>query len=383
MISLAYKMMVGNRASCIGVIFGIFLATLLISQQSAIFLGLISRSYRLITDIPAPNLWIMDPATESEDKLRSLPIGYLDVVRSIPGIEWAAPLNVAQVPVITPSGKFDICHIYGIDDATLIGAPTHILHGNIKDLRRAGAVIVDVYSANNLLATLLPDGTKQALKVGDPLEINGHTAVVVGICKITPGFYPQPLMFTTFTQFQLFSPSLSNRVEFILAKTREEVDIDDVLKKINAQPALQALTSSQFQDRIIKFFLKTGILINFGLSVALGVIIGFSIAGQIFFIMTLENIMYYALIRAIGGTRNMLLKMVIFQAAIVGAVGFTLGIGVTILWGIAIKNTTLAFLFSWKLLLFSGAIVFIICVFTAVLSIQKVLRIDPKALLGN
>src|ERR1700692_3424537 len=102
MISLALKMLIGNRASCIGVIFGIFLATLLISQQSAIFLGLISRSYRLITDIPAPNVWVMDPATESEDKLRTLPMGYLDVVRSTLGVEWAVPLNTTLTPIITP-----------------------------------------------------------------------------------------------------------------------------------------------------------------------------------------------------------------------------------------------------------------------------------------
>src|ERR1700722_15534086 len=102
-ISLAFKMLVGNRTSCIGVIFGIFLATLLISQQSAIFLGLVSRSYRLITDIPAPNVWVLDPATESEDKLRSLPMGYLGVVRSTPGVEWAVPLSSTLIPVITPA----------------------------------------------------------------------------------------------------------------------------------------------------------------------------------------------------------------------------------------------------------------------------------------
>src|ERR1700722_6962185 len=94
-ISLAFKMLIGNRASCIGVIFGIFLATLLITQQSAIFLGLVARSYRIVTDISEPTIWVVDPATESEDKLRSLPDSYLDVVRGVPGVEWAVPLSSA------------------------------------------------------------------------------------------------------------------------------------------------------------------------------------------------------------------------------------------------------------------------------------------------
>jgi len=383
MISLALKMLIGNRASCIGVIFGIFLATLLISQQSAIFLGLVARSYRMVTDIPAPNIWVMDPVTESEDKLRSLPFGYVDVVRSTPGVEWAVPLSISRSSIVTPTGGFDLCQLYGIDDASLIGAPAQMLEGNVRDLRRRGAVIVDDYSAMGVLANRLPDGTKVPLKVGDSLEINSHQAVVVGICKITQGFYPQPILFTTYTQVQTFDPSMANKVAFILAKTRPEFNVQQVLKSINAQPGLEALTRDQFTDKVTEFFLKTGILINFGLSVALGIIIGFSIAGQIFYIMTLENIQYYALIKAIGGKRNILMKMVIIQAAVVGVIGFALGIGATVLWGMAIKSTTLAFMFPWQLLLFSAAIVAIICVFTAALSIQKVFRIDPKALLGN
>src|ERR1700751_601243 len=105
-------MLIGNKASCIGVIFGIFLATLLISQQSAIFLGLVARSYRVVTDIPETTIWVMDPATESEDKLRTLPLSYLDIVRGTQGVEWALPLISSLIPLVTPSGKFEICQIY-------------------------------------------------------------------------------------------------------------------------------------------------------------------------------------------------------------------------------------------------------------------------------
>ncbi len=383
MISLAYKMLIGNRASCIGVIFGIFLATLLVSQQSAIFLGLVSRSYRIVTDISEPTIWVMDPATESEDKRRSLPTSYLDTVRGTPGVEWAVPLNSTLLPVVTPSGKFDISQLYGIDDATLIGAPNHILEGSIRDLRREGGVIVDVYSANGVLAKEKADGTKVPLKSGDTLEINGKRAVVVGICKVSQGFYPQPIIYTSFTQFQSFVPGTTNRMGYILVKTNPNVDVQTVCNSINTHQGLRALTREQFETQIMDFFLKTGILINFGLSVVLGIIIGFSIAGQIFYIMTSENVVYYALIKAVGGTERMILKMIIFQAAVVGVIGYALGIGVTVLWGLAIKNTTLAFLFPWQLLLFTGAIVLIICIFTAALSIQKVFRVDPKMLMGT
>jgi putative ABC transport system permease protein len=276
-----------------------------------------------------------------------------------------------------------VCQLFGIDDATLIGAPTQMVDGSVRDLRREGAVIVDIYSAAETLAAKGPDGKKIPLKVGDHLEINSKRAVVVGLCKVTRGFYPQPIIFTTETQFDYFNPAMLDRIGFILAKSRVGAKVEHVCAEIDMNPGMNALTRDQFKDRIIEFFLKTGILINFGLSVALGVIIGFSIAGQIFYIMTLENIMYYALIKAVGGSQMGILKMIVVQAAVVGVIGFSLGIGATVLWGHAIEGTTLAFLFPWQLLLFTGFIVFLICVFTAALSIQKVFRVDPKALMGN
>lgn len=383
MIGLALKMLIGNRASFIGVIFGIFLATLLISQQSAIFLGLVSRSYRTLTDIPSPNIWVMDPATESDDRIRGMPEGALDIVRSVPQVEWAVPINVIHIPLVTQSGIFQIAQLYGIDDATLIGSPQHMLEGDIHDLRREGGIIVDVYSAQGALAAPLPDGKKRALQIGDELEINNHRAVVVGICKITQGFYPQPIIFTSLSNFQHFNSFAIQYLSFIAAKSVPGADIQEVCNRINAVPNLNALTWEQFKWRIITTFLETGILINFGLSVALGFIIGFSIAGQIFYIMTLENLMYYALIKAVGGTHKMILQMILIQALVVGFIGFFLGIGATLLWGLAIQHTTLAFLFPWQLLVFTGMIVLVICIFTAGISIQKVFRADPKSLMGT
>ena len=383
MLKSALKMLIGNKASCIGVIFGIFLATLLISQQSAIFLGLIARSYRLVTDIPIPDVWIMDPATESDDKVRGIPLELLDIVRSVPGVEWAVPINVADIPMVTPSGEYEITELYGIDDKTFIGAPLEIVEGDVRDLRRDGAVIVDIYSAEKSLAKRMPDGSIVPLKLGDTFEINQHRAEVVALSKITQAFYPQPIIFTANSSFREFLAYPSDKVGFIAARTFPGSDVDEVIRKINTYPGLKALTKDRFEWRIAEHFLETGILINFALSVALGLIIGFSIAGQIFYIMTLQNLSYYALIKALGGTNRMILQMIIVQALTVGAVGYLLGTGVTLLWGIAIKDTALAFLFPWQLLLFTAFIVLIICLFTATLSIKKVFKTDPKTLMGN
>lgn len=380
MIKTSFRMLIGNRAAFIGMIFGIFLAILLISQQSAIYLGLVSRSYRIVTDISLPDIWVIDPATKGEDLIRFMPRDYLQYVRSIPDIEWAVPVNYLLLPLKTSFGKYTVAEVYGIDDKTLIGVP-ELIKGNIEDLYREGGVIIDSHSAENLLAKTLPDGTKIPLKVGDELEINGSRAVVVGIGKTIPGFLPQPIVFTISSQVQQFSGS--NRLQYIAAKARKGGDIKQIIKKINSNKNVLALTKKQMESRIANHFLTTGILTNYGISVLLGMIIGFSIAGQIFYISTIQNLGFYALIKALGGTEKMILKMILFQAIVVGIIGYILGTGVTLLWGFAIKDTTLTFEFPGALLLFTGSVTVIICAFIAFLSMRKIFKVDPHTLLTN
>lgn len=378
MIGTSFKMLIGNRAAFIGMIFGIFLAILLISQQSAIYLGLISRSYRIVTDVSLPDIWVIDPATYGEDIIRPMPNNYLQYVRSIPDIEWAVPLNYLLLPLKTPSGKYKVAEVYGVDDQTLMGMPK-LLKGNIQDIYRQGAIIIGADSAENLLATTLPDGKKKPLEIGDELEINDTRAVIVGIAEITPGFFPQPIIFTTNSQVQQFSGS--SRIQYIAAKSRKDTDINSILKQINSHKNLLGLTRKQMESRIANHFLKTGILINYTISILLGMIIGFSIAGLTFYIMTIQNLGHYALIKALGGTEKMILKMILFQAFIVGIIGYILGTGVTLIWGFATKDTTLTFAFPWELLLFTGSAAIVICAFAALLSIRRIFKVDPHTLI--
>jgi putative ABC transport system permease protein len=380
---LALKMLFKSKASLIGVIFGVFLATLLISQQSAIFLGLVSKSYRMLIDTPDPDLWIMNQATESDDKFKGMPIGNLSAIKSIPGILWAVPFDRMDIPIVTPQGVFQLSQLYGIDDATLLGAPLKMIEGTVKGLRQPGGVIIDSYSASHFLAKKMPDGQRISLQIGDEFEINEKRAIVVGISEITQGFYPQPIIYTAYSEFLKFIPSSVNRLPFIAAKTIKDANINEIKNRINYQLGLKALTKQQFQDEIVRSFLKTGILINFALSVLLGIIIGFSIAGQTFYLMTIQNIKYYALIKSLGASKQTLVKMVSLQVLVMALLGFFLGVICTILWGEAIKGTTLAFLFNWQLFLFTGSIVTVICIFTIFLSMKKIYSIDPILLMGS
>ena len=109
----------------------------------------------------------------------------------------------------------------------------------------------------------------------------------------------------------------------------------------------------------------------------LGFIVGAAIAGQTFYNFTLENLRQFGVLKAMGAGNWTLLRMILLQAVLVGTLGYGLGVGLTALFGYLMRHSILAFKFPWQLLLFSGAGVSLICVFAAVLSILKVLRLEP------
>jgi len=111
--------------------------------------------------------------------------------------------------------------------------------------------------------------------------------------------------------------------------------------------------------------------------VLLGFIVGAAIAGQTFYNSTLENLRQFGVLKAMGTSNWILLRMILLQAVLVGTIGYGLGVGLTAVFGYSMRHSILAFKFTWQLLLFSGAGISLICIFAALLSIIKVIRLEP------
>ena len=134
MYAIALKMLIGDRGKYLGIIMGLSFASLLITQQSAIFTGLMTRTYGAITDLSQPDIWVMDPKVLFIDDVKPLQDTELYRVRGIPGVEWAVPLYKGLLKARLENGNFQICNVLGLDDATLIGGPPATASG-IRDVR--------------------------------------------------------------------------------------------------------------------------------------------------------------------------------------------------------------------------------------------------------
>ena len=163
---IAIKMLLGDRAKYVGIIIGLTFASFLVTWPSAIFTGVMSRTFSFVTDVGLPDIWVVDPQVQYIEDVKPLRDTEVLRVRGTEGVEWAVGLYKGMLRARMNDGTFQSCVVVGLDDATLIGGPPKMLAGQLADLRQADSVIVDEAGARGKLAKRLPDGRRIPLEVG-------------------------------------------------------------------------------------------------------------------------------------------------------------------------------------------------------------------------
>ena len=105
---VALKMLVGDRAKYLGILMGLTFASLLITQQSAIFVGLMSRTFGFLTDTALPDIWVMDQKVQFIDDIKPLQDTELYRVRSVEGVTFS---DLSESCLIRPSRAETNSHI--------------------------------------------------------------------------------------------------------------------------------------------------------------------------------------------------------------------------------------------------------------------------------
>jgi putative ABC transport system permease protein len=365
-------MLVGNRVKYLGIVFGVVFAAVLIAQQASIFCGLMSLTVSQIRDIEGPGIWVMDPNVQYVDDIKPMADTELFRVKSVPGVAWAVPFYKGLGRARLPEGSYEQMIILGLDDATFVGAPGGIFLGSVEDLRKPDAVIMDDAGYRRIWPN-------QPFRLGRTFEMNDRRAVIVGITKASRTFQSFPIIYTRYSQAVAFAPRERKVMSFVLADAQPGESPDEVCKRIRERTGLQAFTREDFIWKTIYYYLeKSGIPLNFGITVLLGFLVGTAIAGQTFYLFTVENIRQYGALKAMGTSNWTILLMVLGQGLQVGIVGYGLGVGLAAMFGWFVKGATrLAFFMPWQVLAITAAAVFVIVLAASLLSIRKVLVVEP------
>jgi putative ABC transport system permease protein len=372
---IALQMLTGDRAKYFGLVFAIAFCTFLLQNQTSIFAGILKRTGSQILDVTDAEIWVMDPKTEYFEQTKALKDTDLTRVRGVDGVLWAVRLYKGSPVARTLDGKFAVSFCLGLDDATLTGAPRNMLLGSWERLREPDSVVID--KAGYVL--LFPG---EPLELGRTLELNDHKATIVGISDASAPFVSWPVVHARYSQAVNFVGRERTQLSYVLVRARPGVNANELCQRIEAQTGLRARTSNQFQWDCIRYYLKnTGIPVNFGITISIALVVGTVVAGQTFYLFTVENLKQFGALKAIGVTNARLTGMVLLQACTVGAIGFSLGTGMAAgFFAITLKQLpTRGLILMWQNVALTGACILLVVVIASLLSIRRVVVLEPAA----
>ena len=368
---VALKMLFGDRAKYLMLLCGLSFAVMLIVQQGSIFWGLMMWSQASITNVNVP-IWVTDPGIAQVDEVKPIADTAVDRVRSIDGIEWAVPLYKGLLRARLANGEYHQVTLTGLESATLIGRPAEVLEGRFEDILQPDAVVLDQWAVERM-------GGPTVVTVGTVFELNDKLARIVAIAKTQKSFTNIPVVYTTYERAIHYVPRERRTLSYVLAKAKDEIPVEEVIQRIERQTGLGAFTAEDFGMKTIVWVLKnTGIGINFGTTILLGFIVGMAIAGQTFYLFTVENLRQFGALKAMGTSTFTLARMIILQAFTVGLTGYGVGVGLATLFGfLAAQGGNLPFAETWQLLLLVLVALLAICIVSASVSIIKLIRLEP------
>src|ERR1051326_659664 len=222
---VALKMLTGDMAKYLGLIFAIAFATFLLETQTPIFANILRRTASQILDVTDAEVWVMDPQTEYFEQTKALKDTDLTRVRGVDGVQWAVKLYKGSPVARTLNGKFAVSFCIGVDDATLVGVPRKMLLGSWERLREPDSVIID--KAGYVL--LFPG---EPLELGRTLELNDHKATIVGISDASAPFLSWPVIHTRYSEAVNFVGRERTQLSYVLVRPQSGVRAQDLCDRI-------------------------------------------------------------------------------------------------------------------------------------------------------
>jgi putative ABC transport system permease protein len=372
---IAIRMLTADRSKYLGLIFAIAFCTFLLQNQTSIFAGILRRTGSQIADITDASVWVMDPKTEYFEQTKALKDTDLLRIRGVDGVGWAVRLFKGNPVAKTESGKYAVSIVIGIDDATLIGAPRKMLLGRWEDLRRPDSVIVD-RAGYRLLYPGEPE------RLGRTIELNDHRVSIVGISDAAAPFLSFPVMHARYSEAVQFQGQERKQLSYVIAKPLPGITPEELCRRIEARTGLRARTTDQFRWDCIRYYLRnTGIPVNFGITIFIALVVGTVVAGQTFYLFTIDNLRQFGTLKAIGVADRTLVGMILLQGFMAGAIGFSIGTGmeVTFVEIFLRKLATRGLIVLWQNVAITAGCILFVVVVASWLSIQRVLRLEAAA----
>jgi putative ABC transport system permease protein len=347
---------------------GIVFSVVLIVVQLGLFIGFTTATSNLI-DHSGADLWITSKNVPYVEQGVTFSERKLNQVRAVPGVADAQKMIARWTQWKRHDGRQESVQVVGINVDDPMERPWNLVAGRVEDLKSPDAVILDELYKQKLGVS----------RVGEVFEIGGYRARVMGFTRGIRSFTTSPYVFTSFKNAQNYTGLREDQTLFILVKVAPGEHLEQVRGSILERVTdVDVLTSAQF-SRMTTFYwmFTTGAGVAVLIAAALGLVVGFVVVAQTIYATTMDHIREYGTLKAMGAPNSYVYKVIIKQAAISAVIGYALGMFVSVFVVHGSEKGGAAILMPPTMAVGMFFLTLLMCVGAALVSINKVTRIDP------
>ncbi len=347
---------------------GIVFSVVLIVVQLGLFLGFTTATSNLI-DHSGADLWITSKNVPYVEQGVAFSERKLNQVRAVPGVADAQKIIAHWTQWKRHDGGEESVQIVGINVDDPLERPWNLVEGRVEDLKSPDAIILDELYKQKLGVT----------RVGEVFEIGGYRARVVGFTRGIRSFTTSPYVFTSFKNAQDYTNLREDKTLFILVKVASGADLQQVRRDLlDHVKDVEVFTTGEFSHMTTFYWMfTTGAGVAVLIAAVLGLVVGFVVVAQTIYATTMDHIREFGTLKAMGAPNSYVYKVIMKQAAISAVIGYVLGMIVSVFVVQGSQKGGAAILMPAPMAVGMFFLTLFMCIGAALVSINKVTRIDP------
>ena len=366
--TLAFRNLFHDRLRFIATVIGIVFSIVLVMVQMGLYLGF-GRMVTTMIDHASADLWIMPKGTKCFEDPSLLNMRERYRALSTSGVAEAIPLVIGFADWRTASGDMTPVFIIGSDLRSGGLEPWNVVEGRIESLAGAKNVAVDQGYFDRLGVS----------GIGSTAEIRQQPVRVAAVTSGIRSFTTTPFVFVDLNRARTYTGVPTGKASYLLVRLSANANRDQERRELLSNiPDVEVLTPSEFRERSRRFWLfGTGAGAALFAGALLGVIVGTVIVAQTLYSSTKEHLNEFATLRAIGSSKRYIHKVIICQALLSAAIGFSIAALIGDVIVRLTETTALPILITPALLVGLFLLTIVMCVGSSIAAIVQVTRIDP------
>ena len=349
---------------------GIVFALVLIIIQFGLFLGFTTTTSNNI-DHSGADIWIVFHGVGYFDTGRMFSERKFYEVLSVPGVRQAEKYIQNFAYWKKPDGGVENVQVIGFHPGSGLGEPWNVVEGSVLAVKLEDGVIVDELYKEKLGVS----------KIGDRVEIGDHRARVVGFTRGIRSFTTSPFVYTSFKNALNYTrpEAREDQLAYILVTVAPGVPSREVLESLRARLTdVDIYTREEFSRRTRFYWMfTTGAGLAVLTAALMGLVVGVAVVAQTIYAATMDHIREYGTLKAMGATNGYLYRVLIEQAAWSAVLGYAFAMFAAHFIVEASEKGGALILMPPAMKIAMLVLAVFMCIAAALVSINKVTRLDP------